>query len=252
MLLNAYTCTSILLLLNRHSIKPYYKMISMLCSIMVTLGICFSIILSVHTCIFISIQVQILLLTTSIIWKYPKKTETKDLGITFNTYLHWDQHCKNITSRVYKCLYLLKPTINTHATASKKLLYISLVRSQLIYCSQLWRPYLLKDIIILERIQRRATKFILNDYQSSYRFRLVKLYLLSLMYLFELYDIIFVIKSLKNPTIPFNIYNYIQFHSSSSRLSHANKLQGSRKMYFVGGYNLTFLIHDSLTHDQQF
>ena len=64
---NAYTCTSILLLLNRHSIKPYYKMISMLCLIMVTLGICFSIILSVHTCIFISIWVQILLLTTSII-----------------------------------------------------------------------------------------------------------------------------------------------------------------------------------------
>ena len=32
----------------------------------------FLIILSVHTCIFISIQVQILLLTTSIIWKYPK------------------------------------------------------------------------------------------------------------------------------------------------------------------------------------
>ena len=100
-------------------------------------------------------------------------------------------------------------TFNRHATASKKLLYISLVRSQLIYCSQLWRPYLLKDIITLERIQRRtrATKFILNDYQSSYRFRLVKLHLLPLMYLFELYDIIFVIKSLKNPTISFNI-NY--------------------------------------------
>ena len=127
-------------------------------------------------------------------------------------------------SRAYKCLYLLKRTFNTHATASKKLLYISLVRSQLIYCSHLWRPYLLKDIITLERIQRRATKFIQNDYQSSYRFRLVKLHLLPLMYLFELYDIIFVIKSLKNPTISFNIYNCIQFHSSSSRLSHANKL----------------------------
>ena len=103
----------------------------------------------------------------------------------------------------------------------KKLLYISLVRSQLIYCSQLWRPYLLKDIITLERIQRCATKFILNDYQSSYRFRLVKLHLLPLMYLFELYD---VIKSLKNPTISFNIYNFIQFHLSSSRLFHAKKL----------------------------
>ena len=44
------------------------------------------------------------------------------------------------------------------------------------------------------------------------------------MYLFELYDIIFVIKSLKNPTSSFNIYNFIDFYSSSSRLSHANKL----------------------------
>ena len=33
------------------SIKPYYKMISMHCLIMVTLGNCSSIILSVHTCI---------------------------------------------------------------------------------------------------------------------------------------------------------------------------------------------------------
>ena len=179
--------SSILLLLNQHSIKPYYKMISMLCSTMATFGICFSIILSVHTCIFISIRVQILLLTYYINnMEISKKTETKDLGITFSTNLHWDQHYKNITSRAYKCLYLLKRTFNTHATASKKLLYISLVRSQLIYCSQLWRPYLLKDIITLERIQCCATKFILNDYQSSYRFCLVKLHLLPLMYLFEL------------------------------------------------------------------
>ena len=37
--------------------------------------------------------------------------------------------------------------------------YSKIVRSQLIYCSQLWRLYLLMDIITLERIQRRATKF---------------------------------------------------------------------------------------------
>ena len=48
-----------------------------------------------------------------------QKTETKDLGITFNTNLHWNQHYKNITSQAYKCLYLLKRTFNTHAAASK-------------------------------------------------------------------------------------------------------------------------------------
>ena len=54
-------------------------------------------------------------------------------------------------------------------------LHVSLVRSQLLYCFQLWRPYLVKDILIIERIQRRATKHILKDYTSGYRARLLKL-----------------------------------------------------------------------------
>ena len=37
-----------------------------------------------------------------------KKDDTRYVGITFNTNLQWDQHYKNITSRAYKCLYLLK------------------------------------------------------------------------------------------------------------------------------------------------
>ena len=66
--------------------------------------------------------------------------------------------------------------------ASKKTLYLSLVRSQLIYCSPLWHPYLICDISSLERIQRRATKFILNDNVSDYKTHLVKLNILPLMY----------------------------------------------------------------------
>ena len=74
-----------------------------------------------------------------------------------------------------------------------------LVRSQLTYCSQLWRPYLLKDIFTLERIQRRETKYILNDYNSSYKTRLIQLDLLPLKYQYELSDLLFFIKSYKNP-----------------------------------------------------
>ena len=48
-----------------------------------------------------------------------------------------------------------------------------LIRSQLTYCSQVWRPHLLKHIMSLERVQCRATKFILNDFSSDYKSRLV-------------------------------------------------------------------------------
>ena len=151
-------------------------------------------------------------------------TSTKDLGIIFNTNLSWDQHHKSITSRAYRTLYLLRRTFTTPATSAKKLLYVSVIRSQLTYCSQLWRPHLIKDILTLERVQRRSTKFILNDYVSSYKSRLINLNLLPLMYLYEIYDVMFLIKSLKNPTHFFNIYNFISFQSSPTRSSSANKL----------------------------
>ena len=56
----------------------------------------------------------------------------------------------------------------------------------------------MKDILNIERVQRRATKYILNDYTSSYKTRLIKLKLLPLMYLFELHDILFATNQLKH------------------------------------------------------
>ena len=103
-------------------------------------------------------------------------------------------------------------------------LYISLVRSQLLYCTQVWRPYLLKDSLNIERVQRRATKYMLGDYTSNYKTRLLKLKLLPLMYLFELQDISFAIKSIKSPTNQFTMTNFITFNSASTRSGSSNKL----------------------------
>jgi len=64
-----------------------------------------------------------------------------------------------------------------------------MVWSQLLYCTQIWNPHLMKDILTLEQIQHRGTKYLLNDYTSSYKTHLVKLRILPLMYLLELQDI---------------------------------------------------------------
>ena len=82
----------------------------------------------------------------------------------------------------------------------------------------------MKDILNLERIQRRATKYILNDYTSCYKDRLINLRPLPLMYVFKLQDILFANKSIKSPTNQFNINNYITCNSTNTRSGSSNKL----------------------------
>ena len=121
-------------------------------------------------------------------------SQCKDLRIIFIPILSWSPHIDMIVTKAYKILGLIRRTFHTNCSYHYKLkLYLSLVRSQLMYCSQLWRSYPIKDIhdLILERVQCRATKYILNNYSSDYISRLTNLNLLPLMYLYELNDIIF-------------------------------------------------------------
>ncbi len=102
----------------------------------------------------------------------------KDLGLLVQSDLKWEAHYNSISAKAYKMLGLLKRTFSsTNSSDTKKQLYLFLVRSQLSYGSQLWRPMLLKDILSLEKIQRRATKFILPQTTSpmTYKERLVYL-----------------------------------------------------------------------------
>ena len=80
----------------------------------------------------------------------------KDLGIIFSSNLNWTNHYQSITAKAYKILGLIRRTFKINCIEAKKQLYISLIRSQIMYCSQLWRPQLIRDINILERVQRRA------------------------------------------------------------------------------------------------
>ena len=57
--------------------------------------------------------------------------------------------------------------------------------------------------IILERVQRRTTRFILSDYVSECKTRLLHLGIIPLMYMLDLYDIMFFIKALQLHIIQF-------------------------------------------------
>ena len=88
----------------------------------------------------------------------------------------------------------------------------------------IWRPNHIRDITLIEQIQRRATKFILNDYSSNYSNRLKQLNLLPLMYIFELNEIFSILKSLKYPSPSFNITDYLSFADDNTRSSTGSKI----------------------------
>ena len=121
----------------------------------------------------------------------------KDLDLIVSTDFNWRSHYQSITSRAYKVLGLLRRVLSGSVSVSAKCsLYTSLVHSQLLYCSPVWHPYLLRDIRCLELVQRRATKFITNDPDMDYRHRLIHLKLLPLMMEYEIADIMFLVKSI--------------------------------------------------------
>ena len=114
-------------------------------------------------------------------------------------------------------------------------LYLSCVKPGF----QIWRSYLVKDCIQLERLQRRSTKFILKDYVSDYKSRLFTLDLLprALSLWMEMLDILLFVKLVKFPPNNFSILTYISF-DSSTHSSSSNKIKS----------NLPILRSNSIRH----
>ena len=87
----------------------------------------------------------------------------KDLGVIVSKDLKWSLNVQAVSNNANKMLGFVKRSC-FHASDPKvrKTLYLTLVRSQLGYCSQVWAPQTTYEIQTLEGVQRRSTKFILS------------------------------------------------------------------------------------------
>jgi hypothetical protein len=85
-------------------------------------------------------------------------------------------------AKANRTLGLVKRTCkDTHDQRVRKLLFCALVRPILEYASSLWSPYTIKHKRLVENVQRRATKFILDyPHDLTYANRLTKIKILPL------------------------------------------------------------------------
>ncbi|XP_053398165.1 uncharacterized protein LOC128556626 [Mercenaria mercenaria] len=93
--------------------------------------------------------------------------ENPYLGITISDNLKWATHINKICNRANSTLGFIRRNLKNCNKQFKETAYISLVRSVLDYSSTVWDPYLSKDITRIENIQRRAARFVQNDYRRT-------------------------------------------------------------------------------------
>ena len=127
-------------------------------------------------------------------------------------------------------------------TATLKTLFCSLITSNLEYCSVVWSPFTKRNIENLERIQRRATKFILKS-NDQYDIRLRELKLLTLELRRFSFDVTFLFKAL-NGYMDADFSQFVDFYCQEDLYSFRHFDNRSLKQRFAR----TNVLKNSLFH----
>ena len=103
-----------------------------------------------------------------------KTVKENDLGVTLNATMNVSEQCRIAASKGNQVLGMIRRNITYKEKSLIIPLYKAIVRPHLEYCIQAWSPYPRKDIDMLEKIQRRATKLIPGLRDLTYDERLTE------------------------------------------------------------------------------
>ena len=87
-------------------------------------------------------------------------TQHKYLGVELDSKLTWNEHISTITGKANSSFGFLRRNLYNCLEQIKTHAYYSLVRPHLEYACSVWDPHKQKNIQSIEKVQRRAVRFV--------------------------------------------------------------------------------------------
>jgi len=91
-------------------------------------------------------------------------TSSKYLGTTITHNLSWSKHISTVTNKAHSVRGFLQRNLRQCLTTVKSKAYLAFVWPIVQYASVVWSPHTNVDITTLEMVQRKAARFVFNDF----------------------------------------------------------------------------------------
>ena len=91
----------------------------------------------------------------------------KYLGVEIKENLKWSNHITSITNKANKTLGFVRRNLKVGNKRAKETAYNALIRPKLEYAASVWDPHTQADMKTLEKVQRRAARWVTSRYRQT-------------------------------------------------------------------------------------
>ena len=90
----------------------------------------------------------------------------KYLGVTISNDMTWNNHTDNTAAKANRKLGFIKRNVKTKDRKIKEKAYTTIVRPTVEYCSTVWDPYTKIQTSTIEKVQRRAARWVTGRFHN--------------------------------------------------------------------------------------